>query len=362
MSSGEGASGESASLAVIPQLTGRLWGPSATTHGAGLDERRGVARAQECERPHVEEDCAAHDPRQCQVPLQRQRRMGGQGEGRGLRGGSLSAARSPVAARHPAPRLTPPGANGLRKPSTFAGLAIPDSSSPAPKRPPAAKDTTWRVHGEPDAAGVEGTDAAFCGASGAGSGRGGGRPRWKRPQPAATTAPAAASDCAAVVPQDVATAACPAVSKTRARRAGTAPTATAVAIPDAMNEPTATRERGEKRASPQTPCPDVQPLPRLVPKPTRAPAISKAMGRTASPASPDAPLPSATAAAPALMRPATKETRQPVSAPSRPWTSARTVGESTACKAIPSPCPRCRALTKPRHRCPFPNSRESDGL
>src|SRR5688572_7791194 len=47
-----------------------------------------------------------------------------------------------------------------------------------------------------------------------------------------------------------------------------------VAMPAAMNVTTAASERFEKRPSPQTPCPLVQPLPSRVPKPTRNPAAS----------------------------------------------------------------------------------------
>jgi len=39
-----------------------------------------------------------------------------------------------------------------------------------------------------------------------------------------------------------------------------------------MNVNVATMERGESRLTPHTPCPLVQPLPRLAPKPTRRPA------------------------------------------------------------------------------------------
>ena len=39
----------------------------------------------------------------------------------------------------------------------------------------------------------------------------------------------------------------------------------------AKNTPTATNERFDSRARPQTPCPDVQPLPILVPKPMSSP-------------------------------------------------------------------------------------------
>ena len=46
------------------------------------------------------------------------------------------------------------------------------------------------------------------------------------------------------------------------------PPSTAVA----MNTPVATSDRGERRATPQTPCPLVQPLPSRVPKPTSRPA------------------------------------------------------------------------------------------
>ena len=44
-----------------------------------------------------------------------------------------------------------------------------------------------------------------------------------------------------------------------------------VTIVAAMNTPVATIERGESRAMPQMPWPDVQPLPSLVPKPTKSP-------------------------------------------------------------------------------------------
>src|SRR5690349_19087893 len=39
-----------------------------------------------------------------------------------------------------------------------------------------------------------------------------------------------------------------------------------------MNNPVAASERGDKRATPQTPCPLVQPEPYRVPKPTSKPA------------------------------------------------------------------------------------------
>jgi hypothetical protein len=42
--------------------------------------------------------------------------------------------------------------------------------------------------------------------------------------------------------------------------------------PDAMKVSTATSERGESRARPQTPCPEVQPEPSPVPSPTNSPA------------------------------------------------------------------------------------------
>ncbi len=41
-----------------------------------------------------------------------------------------------------------------------------------------------------------------------------------------------------------------------------------------MNTAVAVIERGERRAMPQTPWPDVQPPPRRVPKPTRSPAAT----------------------------------------------------------------------------------------
>ena len=41
-----------------------------------------------------------------------------------------------------------------------------------------------------------------------------------------------------------------------------------------MKTPVATIERGDSRAMPQMPCPEVQPLLSLVPKPTRTPATA----------------------------------------------------------------------------------------
>ena len=41
-----------------------------------------------------------------------------------------------------------------------------------------------------------------------------------------------------------------------------------------MKTPVATSERGDSRAMPQMPCPEVQPLLSRVPKPTRTPATA----------------------------------------------------------------------------------------
>jgi hypothetical protein len=49
--------------------------------------------------------------------------------------------------------------------------------------------------------------------------------------------------------------------------------AVAVAIPESIKEITAANERGLKRARPQTPWPEVQPLLNLVPNPTQNPPI-----------------------------------------------------------------------------------------
>lgn len=49
----------------------------------------------------------------------------------------------------------------------------------------------------------------------------------------------------------------------------------ATAIPVTKKQQTATNDRSENRGNPQTPCPDVQPLDSLVPKPTKTPAKAK---------------------------------------------------------------------------------------
>ena len=41
-----------------------------------------------------------------------------------------------------------------------------------------------------------------------------------------------------------------------------------------MKTPVATIERSESRDRPQMPCPEVQPLPSLVPKPTSSPPVT----------------------------------------------------------------------------------------
>src|SRR3546814_7734363 len=51
-----------------------------------------------------------------------------------------------------------------------------------------------------------------------------------------------------------------------------------VAMPVAMNVRVATIERAERRLTPQTPCPLVQPLPRRVPTPTASPATTSVAG------------------------------------------------------------------------------------
>jgi hypothetical protein len=149
-------------------------------------------------------------------------------------------------------------------------------------------------------------------------------PRWKSDQPAATMAAAAEKEISAV-PTEGCTAAAtlPGASNTSARRAPMEPTAVAVAMPADMNDRTAVSERSEKRDRPDTPWPDVQPLPSLVPNPTRAPAKTAAAGRRtraalALPASDRPPALKSILAAPAPMRPATKEVRHPVREPSRP--------------------------------------------
>lgn len=45
-------------------------------------------------------------------------------------------------------------------------------------------------------------------------------------------------------------------------------------MPQAMKVTVAAKERGERRAKPHTPWPEVQPEPSLVPKPTSSPASS----------------------------------------------------------------------------------------
>lgn len=46
-----------------------------------------------------------------------------------------------------------------------------------------------------------------------------------------------------------------------------------MAIPHPINTGTATQLRGDHLGKPQTPCPEVHPLPNLVPNPTKKPAI-----------------------------------------------------------------------------------------
>ena len=50
------------------------------------------------------------------------------------------------------------------------------------------------------------------------------------------------------------------------------PASVAAPNPKTMNTHVYAIERGERRALPQMPCPDVHPLPRLLPTPTRKPA------------------------------------------------------------------------------------------
>ena len=54
-----------------------------------------------------------------------------------------------------------------------------------------------------------------------------------------------------------------------------------VRSPTEKNVPTAYTDRTERRPRPQTPCPEVQPLPRVVPTPARAPPTRDMAGEGA---------------------------------------------------------------------------------
>src|SRR6185295_10956275 len=80
-------------------------------------------------------------------------------------------------------------------------------------------------------------------------------------------------------------------------------------IATTMNTIVAAIERGERRAMPQIPCPDVQPLPRRVPKPTSRPVIATTIQLGGIAGAPSA-RPRAIKASGAAIRPAMKAMRQ----------------------------------------------------
>jgi len=84
-----------------------------------------------------------------------------------------------------------------------------------------------------------------------------------------------------------------------------------VAAAAIMKVTTATAERRESRANPQTPCPDVQPDPTAVPSPTSSPAI--VMPRRLSDTVCATGVPKSATTSGAAKSPRTKVTRQPAS-------------------------------------------------